>query len=108
MYAYLFIVGYGKVGPYCDIFRDVTSTLGATHDEYVRVIEAVERVGADSTPHRRVLAGMSSIQWYAKVTGQQLHKVVTETPITVEQLDTVLSVKQRLGELKQFLEASAI
>ena len=108
MYASVFIVGYDEDGPHCDSFVDVSPALGVTHDQYLRTIQAAERVGADSTYRKAVLVSMNGIQLRARVTGRRLHKVTTEEPITAEVLDSVLRNKQFEGKLKTFLKESEI
>ena len=108
MYAYVFLVGYDEDGPHCDSFLDVSSALGVTHDQYLRSIQAAERVGADSTSRKALLTSMSSINLRARVTGKRMYKLTTEEPITIEELDSVLRIKQLGSNLKPFLKESEI
>ena len=108
VHAYIFLVSYGPDGPYADSVLDATAALDQTPETYQQVVATAKRIGVDS-PELEELAGrLAGISLRARITNRSLHKVMTDEPLSWDELDTLLRHKQDERTLKQFLKESAI
>jgi site-specific recombinase XerD len=107
-FAYIFIVGFDEDGPHTDSFMDVSAALDQTAETYQRAVATAKRLGIDSTQLEQLTNNMSGISLRARITGRRLHKVLTEEPITREDIDALMRRKQAEQTLKTFLQESEI
>ena len=108
MYAYVFLVGFDEDGPHADGFLDVSAAVGSNPQTYQLATDTARRLGLPTAKRVVLLGNMAGISLRARVTGKRMHKVITEEPITIEVLDSLLRNKQFEGTLKSFLKESEI
>ena len=106
--AYVFLVGYNESGPYADCFLDVSAAIDQSAETYQRAVDTAKRIGADASKLEKLPQDMAGISLRARVTNRRLHKVTTEEPLTVDELEALLFSKLMDKTLQQFLKESAI
>lgn len=114
LYAYAFIPRAEMRGIYADRFTDVTSMLGRTGEEFEQLMRLYSSMGME----KENIAAMQDVptamlaMWkrilFRCDNAVAVCVVKTDSPITGEVMDALLTAKQRDGSLNEFIRASRI
>lgn len=110
-YTYLFIPAPTMQGVIADRFMDVSILVGHSHESWKELIATYKAMKMDReniAELERYLEAIHTMFLRARFAASSVHMVKTDTPITYEEMDAVLSHKQREGTLEAFLRQSKL